>query len=40
MLLWTLQKVGFARVERIPAPADGYEQLVSGKRVMVAAYVE
>jgi tRNA (mo5U34)-methyltransferase len=38
-LVWLLGKVGFARVERIPPPAGAYEQLASGKRVMVAAYV-
>lgn len=38
-LLWILRKVGFARVEVLPVPEDGYEQLVHHKRVMVAAYV-
>lgn len=37
-LLWVLRKVGFARVEVLPVPADGYEQLRYGKRAMVAAY--
>lgn len=37
-LLWILRKVGFARAELLPVPADGYEQLRYGKRVMVAAY--
>ena len=38
-LLFLMRKLGFARVERIPVPAGGYEQLASGKRVMVAGYV-
>lgn len=37
-LLWILRKVGFARVEVLPVPSDGYEQLLHHKRVMVAAY--
>ncbi|MFY2765118.1 class I SAM-dependent methyltransferase [Arenimonas sp. MALMAid1274] len=37
-LLWILRKVGFARVELLPVPDDGYEQLRHHKRVMVAAY--
>ncbi len=36
-LLWILRKVGFAHAEVLPVPADGYEQLRFGKRVMVAA---
>lgn len=39
-LCWILRKIGFARVEVLPVPADGYEQLVHGKRVMVAGYVD
>jgi tRNA (mo5U34)-methyltransferase len=39
-LIWLLRRVGFARVERLEVPANGYEQLASGKRVMVAAWVE
>jgi hypothetical protein len=39
-LFWILRKVGFARVELLPPPADAYEQLRYGKRVMVAAYVD
>ena len=39
-LLFLLKKLGFARMERIPAPTNGYEQLTSGKRVMVIAYVD
>jgi len=36
-LVWLLRKVGFASVERIEPPANGYEQHVSGKRVLVVA---
>jgi len=39
-LLWILHKIGFSRVELVPVPDDGYEQLRHGKRVMVAAYVD
>ncbi len=39
-LRFVLSKVGFARVERVAPPADAYEQLASGKRVMVIAYVD
>lgn len=39
-LMWILRKVGFARVELLKPPADAYEQLKYGKRVMVAAYVD
>lgn len=39
-LEWLLKRVGFARVERLMPPADGYEQLVAHKRVMFAAYVQ
>lgn len=38
-LLWILRAVGFARVERIAPPPGAYEQLASGKRVMVLAHV-
>ncbi len=38
-LTWLLHKVGFQRVEVLPPPADAYEQLLYGKRVMVAAWV-
>jgi hypothetical protein len=37
-LLFLLRKLGFGRVERVPVPEGGYEQLASGKRVMVLAY--
>ena len=39
-LLWLLRAVGFARVERIAPPLGAYEQLRSGKRVMVVAHVD
>lgn len=37
-LTWLLGKVGFSRSEVLVPPADAYEQLHHGKRVMVAAY--
>lgn len=39
-LMWIMRKIGFARVEILPPPADAYEQLRYGKRVMVAAYID
>lgn len=39
-LFWIMRKVGFTRVELVPVPADAYEQLRYGKRVMVAGYVD
>jgi hypothetical protein len=39
-LLWILRKVGFDRVDVLPPPPDAYEQLLHGKRVMVAAWVD
>ena len=33
-------QIGFSRVELLPPPADAYEQLRYGKRVMVAGYKE
>jgi SAM-dependent methyltransferase len=36
-LLWILRKVGFDSVDVLVPPADAYEQLRFGKRVMVAA---
>jgi tRNA (mo5U34)-methyltransferase len=39
-LLWIMRKVGFVRVDLIEPPADAYEQLKYGKRVMVAGYVD
>ena len=38
-LLFLMRKLGFARIDRIPTPPGGYEQLSSSKRVMVAGYV-
>lgn len=37
-LLWLLKAVGFKHSKVIAPPADAYEQLASGKRVIVAAY--
>ncbi len=37
-LIWILEKIGFSRVEVLPVPADGYEQLRYRKRAMLAAY--
>jgi tRNA (mo5U34)-methyltransferase len=39
-LLWIMQRIGFDRVEVLPVPEDGYEQLVHHKRVMVAGWVD
>jgi tRNA (mo5U34)-methyltransferase len=39
-LLWTMQRVGFSRVEVVAPPPDAHEQLRSGKRVMVAGYTD
>ena len=39
-LMFIMRKIGFTRVELLPVPKDGYEQLVHGKRVMVAGYVD
>ena len=39
-LCWIMRKIGFSRVEVLPVPSDGYEQLLHGKRVMVAGYVD
>jgi len=39
-LVWIMQRIGFSRVEVLPVPADGYEQLVHHKRVMVAGWVD
>jgi tRNA (mo5U34)-methyltransferase len=38
-LIWILKRVGFKRVELVPVPENAYEQLMHGKRVMLAAYV-
>ncbi len=39
-LTWILRRIGFDRVEVIPPPPDGNEQLVHGKRAVVAAYLD
>ena len=39
-LLWIMRKIGFSRVEVLDPPADAYEQLRYGKRVMVAGLVD
>jgi tRNA (mo5U34)-methyltransferase len=38
-LVWIMDRIGFRRVEVLPVPEDGYEQLVHRKRVMVAGWV-
>jgi ubiquinone/menaquinone biosynthesis C-methylase UbiE len=38
-LHFILRKVGFSRVEQLPVPENGYEQLKFGKRVVLAAWV-
>lgn len=37
-LFWLFKHFGFKRIEVVPVPAGGYEQLVSGNRVVIAAY--
>jgi hypothetical protein len=37
-LMWIMRKVGFSRVEVLTPPANAYEQLRYGKRVMVAGF--
>lgn len=37
-LHWIARKIGFARVEPVAVPDDGYEQLRYGKRVMLACF--
>ena len=39
-LVWLLRAVGFAHVQRVEPPVGAYEQMRSGKRVMVIARVE
>jgi ABC-type polysaccharide/polyol phosphate transport system ATPase subunit/SAM-dependent methyltransferase len=39
-LIWLMKKLGFSRVEVIPPPAGAFEQLASGKRIMVAGFIE
>jgi ubiquinone/menaquinone biosynthesis C-methylase UbiE len=38
-LVFIMQKLGFTRIECIPAPQGGHEQLITGKRVVVAGYL-
>lgn len=37
-LIWILEKMGFARVGVVKPPEGAYEQLSTGKRVVIAAY--
>jgi hypothetical protein len=37
-VLYTFKRFGFSRVEVVPVPPGGYEQLASGNRIVVAAY--
>jgi tRNA (mo5U34)-methyltransferase len=39
-IVWIMQRLGFSRVELLPVPDDGYEQLVHRKRVMVAGWID
>lgn len=39
-LVWIMQRLGFSRVEVLPVPEDGYEQLVHHKRIMVAGWID
>ncbi|MET0226410.1 MAG: class I SAM-dependent methyltransferase [Dokdonella sp.] len=39
-LFWIMRKVGFDRVDLVAPPADAYEQLRYGKRVMAVGYVD
>ncbi|HKE47274.1 MAG TPA: DUF1698 domain-containing protein [Rhodanobacteraceae bacterium] len=39
-LVWIMRKIGFSRVEVLDPPADAYEQLRYGKRVMVAGVID
>jgi tRNA (mo5U34)-methyltransferase len=36
-LIWLLHRLGFTSVEVIALPADPYEQLATGKRIVVVA---
>ena len=36
-LVWLLQKLGFGEVRVLPPPPDAYQQLATGKRIMVEA---
>jgi len=40
VLIWIMHKVGFDRVALLQPPADGYEQHLYGKRVMVAGFID
>jgi tRNA (mo5U34)-methyltransferase len=37
--VWILKKIGFAKIEIVPPPADAYEQLLTGRRIVLAAHV-
>jgi tRNA (mo5U34)-methyltransferase len=39
-IVWIMQRLGFSRVEILPVPEHGYEQLVHRKRVMVAGWID
>ena len=39
-VIFLMHKLGFSRIERVPVPVGGYEQLASGKRVMVVGHVD
>jgi hypothetical protein len=39
-LMYLLPQLGFAEVEVLKPPADSYEQLARGMRVMIAAIVQ
>lgn len=39
-VVWLMRKLGFDRVEIIPPPEGGHEQLAHGKRIVVAGYVD
>jgi hypothetical protein len=38
-LTWVLKKLGFAEVRKLVPPQGAYQQLATGKRIMVAATV-
>jgi tRNA (mo5U34)-methyltransferase len=38
-LIWLLEKFGFSRVAVVPPPHGAYQQLATGKRIMVEAWV-
>lgn len=39
-LIWVLQKLGFAEVDILTPPPGAYQQLATGKRIMVAARLQ